>query len=128
MPENEPSAAANDAIWLVESTDFVTPYAPLAESVFDDAERLNAAWELTVSSLSRDSGAAGERGGTDDPGDDVEDDLGTPEIIQRLQHHMRLIAEERAGSEPAAGPEPRMRTRAAELLDRLLRRPGADTA
>jgi hypothetical protein len=120
MPDQELPDGNNDAIWMVEPTDFVTPYAPLKESIFDDMPRLRAAWDLTVSSLESEKRAAslGPKERPDAPSQS------TPSVIQSLNRHMSEIESERqraAGQAAADAEAPRTVPPDTGLFARLFR-------
>ncbi|WP_229070272.1 hypothetical protein [Actinoplanes sp. DH11] len=103
-------------MWVVEPTDFVSPYAPLSDSIFDHEVRLRAAWQLAVASLERsartsDTPEEAPAGGSEEAkflSDKPDDSL--PAIIQKLQKHIHDIQEEREKADDAAieddGPTP----------------------
>lgn len=136
MSDRNASTSNNDAIWVVESTDFVTPYTPLKGSMFDDADRLHAAWRLTMTSLERDASS----NGGDADGRTAEtrpDDQATPSIIASLERHRHDIAQEQADRSatptPTPTPEPGEETSGSTHLVRsilawVLRRPRVDPA
>ncbi|MBQ0900432.1 hypothetical protein [Micromonospora sp. U21] len=41
----------DDAVWVLPSSSYVDPGPPLETSLFDDPQRLNRAWSLTMSTL-----------------------------------------------------------------------------
>ncbi|MCA2214231.1 hypothetical protein [Jidongwangia harbinensis] len=62
MTESEKSPASrpdriviNDAIWVVARQDYVDLEPAVKESLFDDPQRLERAWDLTLRSLKREA-------------------------------------------------------------------------
>ena len=54
QPSGEPAEdryVVDDALWVVPSGSYVDSGPPLEESLFDDPERLNRAWRLTMDTL-----------------------------------------------------------------------------
>ncbi|MFI7601168.1 hypothetical protein [Actinoplanes sp. NPDC049681] len=131
MSDKKASTSNNDAIWVVESTDFVTPYAPLKGSMFDDADRLRAAWRLTMASFERDAGNAG----TQDRIVEIlpPDDPATTNTVAGLERQGHDVAPEQPDPSAAPTPEPGEKPSGSMHLVRtilawLLRRPRVDPA
>jgi hypothetical protein len=49
--QSEDRYLVDDAVWVLPSSSYVDPGPPLETSLFDDPQRLNRAWSLTMSTL-----------------------------------------------------------------------------
>ncbi|MFC4018843.1 hypothetical protein ACFOW4_12950 [Micromonospora sp. GCM10011542] len=50
-PQPEDRYLVDDAVWVLPSSNYVDPGPPLETSLFDDPQRLDRAWSLTMSTL-----------------------------------------------------------------------------
>jgi hypothetical protein len=79
-----------DALWVVESREYVDLGEPLRTSLSDDPSVTDRAWDLTLETLRADATEAAERGG--------EPDDATKEFDDRLRTRLAKIKEEEARS------------------------------